>query len=63
MILKSCGITCQEDASAAMAGGANAVGFNFYARSRFEGAHRAAMREHPMRAYGPAAALRKLVAS
>jgi phosphoribosylanthranilate isomerase len=33
MILKICGITSQEDASAAMDGGANAIGFNFYARS------------------------------
>jgi len=33
MILKVCGITCQEDAAAAIAGGANAIGFNFYARS------------------------------
>jgi phosphoribosylanthranilate isomerase len=30
MILKVCGITNQEDASAAIAGGANAIGFNFY---------------------------------
>jgi phosphoribosylanthranilate isomerase len=30
MILKICGITRQEDASAAIAGGANAIGFNFY---------------------------------
>jgi len=33
MILKICGITNQEDASAAIAAGANAVGFNFYPRS------------------------------
>jgi len=33
MILKICGITNQEDASAAVAGGANAIGFNFYPRS------------------------------
>jgi phosphoribosylanthranilate isomerase len=33
MILKICGITNQEDASAAIAGGANAIGFNFYPRS------------------------------
>jgi phosphoribosylanthranilate isomerase len=33
MILKVCGITNQEDASAAIAGGANAIGFNFYRRS------------------------------
>jgi len=33
MILKICGITNQEDAAAAIDAGANAVGFNFYARS------------------------------
>ena len=33
MILKICGITNQEDAWAAIAGGANAIGFNFYPRS------------------------------
>jgi len=33
MILKICGITNQEDASAAIAGGATAMGFNFYPRS------------------------------
>lgn len=33
MILKVCGITCQEDADAAVEAGANALGFNFYARS------------------------------
>ena len=33
MILKICGITNQEDADAAMASGANAIGFNFYPRS------------------------------
>lgn len=33
MILKVCGITNQEDASAAFEAGATAVGFNFYARS------------------------------
>lgn len=33
MIVKVCGITNQEDADAAVAGGANAIGFNFYSRS------------------------------
>jgi phosphoribosylanthranilate isomerase len=33
MILKVCGITNQEDADAAVAAGANAIGFNFYAPS------------------------------
>lgn len=33
MILKICGITSQEDADAAIAAGANAIGFNFYPRS------------------------------
>lgn len=33
MIVKVCGITNAEDAAAAIAGGATAIGFNFYARS------------------------------
>ena len=33
MILKVCGITNQEDCAAAIAGGATAIGFNFYPRS------------------------------
>jgi phosphoribosylanthranilate isomerase len=32
-IIKVCGITTQEDADASLAAGANALGFNFYARS------------------------------
>jgi len=34
MIVKICGITQLEDAEAAIAGGANALGFNFYPRSK-----------------------------
>ena len=33
MILKICGITSQEDADAAITGGATAIGFNFYQKS------------------------------
>lgn len=33
MIVKVCGITNAEDAAAAIAGGATAIGFNFYPRS------------------------------
>ena len=49
MILKICGITCQEDADAAIAAGANAIGFNFYPKSpRFiEPALAAAIRTAP----------------
>lgn len=43
MILKICGITNQEDANAAMDGGANAIGFNFYSKSpRYVAPERAA---------------------
>jgi phosphoribosylanthranilate isomerase len=33
MILKVCGITCADDAAAAIEAGATAIGFNFYPRS------------------------------
>lgn len=33
MILKICGVTNQQDADAAVAAGANAIGFNFYPKS------------------------------
>ena len=43
MILKICGITNQEDATAAVEGGANAIGFNFYPPSpRYVAPERAA---------------------
>jgi phosphoribosylanthranilate isomerase len=43
MILKICGVTSQEDADAAVAAGANALGFNFYPHSpRFIAPERAA---------------------
>jgi phosphoribosylanthranilate isomerase len=43
MIVKVCGITNAEDAAAAIADGANAIGFNFYAPSpRYIAPHRAA---------------------
>ena len=42
MTIKICGITCQEDADAAIAGGATAIGFNFFPRSpRFVAPERA----------------------
>ena len=44
MILKVCGITNAEDAAAAIASGATAVGFNFYSRSpRYIAPERAAL--------------------
>jgi phosphoribosylanthranilate isomerase len=43
MILKVCGITRSEDAAAALAAGATAIGFNFYPRSpRYVAPERAA---------------------
>ena len=48
MILKICGITNQEDATAAVAGGATAIGFNFYRRSpRYLAPERAAGIQSP----------------
>lgn len=42
-IVKICGITCEEDARASIAAGANALGFNFYPKSpRFITPERAA---------------------
>lgn len=48
MILKICGITNQEDATAAVEGGATAIGFNFYLPSpRYLAPERAANIETP----------------
>lgn len=48
MVLKICGITNAEDAAAAVAGGANAIGFNFYHRSpRYLAPERAAQISTP----------------
>jgi phosphoribosylanthranilate isomerase len=48
MILKICGITNQADATAAVAGGANAIGFNFYPPSpRYIAPERAAEIDTP----------------
>ena len=48
MILKICGITNQTDATAAVDGGANAIGFNFYLPSpRYLAPERAAEIETP----------------
>ena len=50
MILKICGITNQDDAAAAMDGGATAIGFNFYPRSpRYIAPERAAEIAHASR--------------